>query len=666
MINKIDFLSPPITLFHLERRTHTSKFGALLVIFLIIMCLSYTFFLLFNLINHKKMTYIFYKKFEFEAGLYSFNSSSVFHFIQIFSADQGGYFDKFDSKYIRAYTTYAHSNLSYDNVNLYDHWVFDTCRKNIDDKDLDSSLFQNVENFTNGVCIRYYFNSLEKKYYIMGDNGFKWPYLEHGIAQRKNIYLTTIVQKCSNDSITNEIFGKCPPQKEIDDYLEKYFGIYLYFTDTQVDPTNFEDPVTQYLQVVSTGIGNSQTYVESYIHFSPLRVKTVIGSVFGETHDINSFYFDFNRKGAANNAGSKYFTITRYYHLMQNNVQIYERRYNNIFDIFSEIGGIAQFIFYLFYWINYIYNKFVIDFDTNYLFFSIKDSNPINNQNNNNNNNIKISNISNKIKINGNDNRVYNIQNNFLKVSKRDSKKYRNSKFYINESQKAQKNNNCQDIGIFFKTDQLNKLENSSLEKKNNYNMLIRRERTISANKIMIDNSRDVLYNLNQSKDFIGSVASQRNSKKYSKLISSDYNKRNIKIINRDSKDNPVINIDIKRNIDEKENKKKKSNKSLQESIINVPISKISINQINYRKQNPINLNDEIIKRKKSFSILLFTKSMFFKKEKQNNKYLTLFRKHLLSEEHLLKSHINYVLLEKKYNLNDNVITNIYECYNEL
>ena len=219
---------------------------------------------------------------------------------------------------------------------------------------------------------------------------------------------------------------------------------------------------------------------------------------------------------------------------------------------------------------------------------------------------------------------------------------------------------------FFFITDQLNKLENSSLEKKNNYNMLIRRERTIAANKIMIDNSRDVLYNLNQSKDFIGSVASQRNSKKYSKLISSDYNKRNIKIINRESKDNPVINIDIKRNIDEKENKKKKSNKSLKESIINVPISKISINQINYRKQNPINLNDEIIKRKKSFSILLFTKSMFFKKEKQNNKYLTLFRKHLLSEEHLLKSHINYVLLEKKYNLNDNAITNIYECYNEL
>ena len=68
---------------------------------------------------------------------------------------------------------------------------------------------------------------------------------------------------------------------------------------------------------------------------------------FGDTSDINSFYFDFNRKGAANNYGEKYFTITKYYHLMQNNVQIYERRYSNIFNIFSEIGGIAQFIFYL-------------------------------------------------------------------------------------------------------------------------------------------------------------------------------------------------------------------------------------------------------------------------------------------------------------------------------
>ena len=356
MLNKIDFLSPPITLFHLEKRTHTSKVGAVLVIILLITLLAYAIYLITNLISHKNMTYIFHKKFEFEAGYYSFNSSSVFHFIQIFSSENGGYFDKFNSTYIRAFTTYAHSNLQYDKLDLYDHWVFDNCRKGIDDKDLDPSLFHNVENFTNGVCIRYYYNSIEKKYYSSEEKGFNWPHLEHGISQRKNIYLTTIVQKCSNDSIINEIFGKCPNQKEIDDYVNQYFGIYLYFTDTQVDPTDFKNPITKYLQVVTTGIGTSQTYVESYMHFSPLRIRT-IGTIFGDTSDINSFYFDFNRKGAANNYGEKYFTITKYYHLMQNNVQIYERRYSNIFNIFSEIGGIAQFIFYLFYWLNFIYNN---------------------------------------------------------------------------------------------------------------------------------------------------------------------------------------------------------------------------------------------------------------------------------------------------------------------
>ena len=376
MINEIDFLSPPITLFHLERRTHTSKVGGIFVIIMTTICLTYVGYLLYNLLGHKKLVSLFHKKFEYEAGYYSFNPSSIFHFIQIYSPESGGYFDKYDSKYIRAFTTYVHSNFSLSNLDLYDHWVFDTCRKDIDDKDLEPYLFENVVNFTNAVCIRHYYNSTERKYYDLEDQGFSWPHLEHGISQRNNVYLTTIIQKCTNDSKMNEIFGQCPSQKEIDDYLSRYFGIYLYFTDTQVDPSNFTNPVQKYLNTISTGIGTSQTFVESYIHYSPLRVRTKLGSIFEDYSDINSFYFDFNRKGSANN-NEKYFTVTKYYHLMQNNVQIYERKYNNIFDLFSEIGGVVQVIFYLFYGVNFLYNKYVIAYDTNSLFFAIKDNNAI-------------------------------------------------------------------------------------------------------------------------------------------------------------------------------------------------------------------------------------------------------------------------------------------------
>ena len=348
MISYLDFLSPSITLFHLEKRTHTSNIGGCLVIIYISICIGYVSSLLYYVIAHNRVTSIFFKKFEFEAGYYSFNSSSIFHFIQIFSPDSGGYFDKFDNKYIRAFTTYVHSNFKDSDLGLYDHWVFDNCRINLDDKDVDKSLFVNVVNFTNGVCIRHFYNSKEKRYYSLEEEGFIWPHLEHGIAQRNNIYLTTIIQKCTNDSIINKLFGDCPPQKEIDEYVSQYFGIYLYFTDTQVDPTNYKMPVQKYLQTISTGIGTSQTYVESYIHYSPIKVRTNEGNLlFRKTYEMNSFYFDFNRKGAANN-NPKYYTITKYYHLMQNNVQIYERKYNNIFDLFSEIGGVIQFIFYFF------------------------------------------------------------------------------------------------------------------------------------------------------------------------------------------------------------------------------------------------------------------------------------------------------------------------------
>ena len=641
MLNKIDFLSPPITLFHLEKRTHTSKVGAVLVIILLITLLSYAIYLITNLISHKNMTYIFHKKFEFEAGYYSFNSSSIFHFIQIFSSENGGYFDKFNSTYIRAFTTYAHSNLQYDKLDLYDHWVFDNCRKGIDDKGLDRSLFQNVENFTNGVCIRYYYTSIEKKYYSSEEKGFNWPHLEHGISQRKNIYLTTIVQKCSNDSIINEIFGKCPTQKEIDDYVDKYFGIYLYFTDTQVDPTDFKNPITKYLQVVTTGIGTSQTYVESYMHFSPLRIRT-IGTIFGDTSDINSFYFDFNRKGAANNYGEKYFTITKYYHLMQNNVQIYERRYSNIFNIFSEIGGIAQFIFYLFYWLNFIYNQFIIDFDTNSLLFSITN----NEFDNKGNNTFSINNITSQVAINGKDNRldyrtsnnsfrkgIKNVSNRNLTINRVIEDVNSNSKDYGNSPQNSENNKNYNDT-----------LENDN---KNNKN-IIKNDKYASGNKKSYDNSQVILYNLNKGKDLLRKLGSNNNNKNRLYIM-----RNNNRLNSKSNKDLNKLKID-----DLREDNIVFNNHRIK----NIQISKPNINQIKHKKEKSPKKSDKETIR---LSILNFTKARFFKKEKQKYQYLTLFRKHLLSEEHLLKSHINMVLLEKKYNYN-NETTDIYECYNKL
>ena len=645
MINKLDLLSPPITLFHLERRTHTSKVGGCFVIIMLSLIIAYISFLLDDLLGHRRLTSLFHKKFEFEAGFYSFNSSSIFHFIQIFSPDNGGYFDKYDSKYIRAYTTYVSSNFSYSNLDLYDHWVFDECRKDIDDKDLDRTLFENVENFTNGVCIRHYYNSTEKKYYTLEEKGFSWPYLEHGISQRNNIYLTTIIQKCSNDSVINNIFGKCPSQKEIDNYLNKYFGIYLYFTDIQVDPANYTNPITKYLQVVSTGIGTPQTYVESYIHFSPVRVRTNLGSLFGETHDINSFYFDFNRKGAANN-NEKYFIITKYYHLMQNNVQIYERIYNNIFDLFSEIGGVAQFTFYLFYWVNFIYNKYIIAYNTNSLFFSIKDnqstSKEIKNDKNKTICNKKIKNNKNVNSI-----KLINIKNNIFREIPLIKENKRSSNFCI------------------FK----NKIDNLVYDKEN----INDEKKNSKIKKYEVNNKKNSDYpiskNLNKDRIFKNKLTVITKNK-----FNNNFNSSNILL--KENLNNNITNL-----MKEKENNSfadlyKKLDLNKQQDNINkiynkeylnkMFLTKESLAKIEHIERKSNEVSDDNLRYLKYFSFIDFLKSLLFKKEKESHHFLSTFRKHLLSEEHLLKSHIKMIFMEKQHNFNGEENTNVLECFNEL
>ena len=133
---------------------------------------------------------------------------------------------------------------------------------------------------------------------------------------------------------------------------------------------------------------------------------------------------------------------------MQNNVQIYERKYNNIFDLFSEIGGVVQVIFYLFYWINFLYNKYVIAYDTNSLFFSIKDNNPIADNDNRANSfdgkrqsiNKKLFNLKHNIKIPTK--AIRSSKYNFFNIDEQKENSNPKMKININYSNNNIKNNN--------------------------------------------------------------------------------------------------------------------------------------------------------------------------------------------------------------------------------
>ena len=627
-MKKIDFLSPPITLFHLERRTHTSKIGGCLVILMSSIYIGYISYLLFHLINHSKITSIFYQKFQFEAGYYSFNYSSIFHFLQIYSTDNGGHLDKFDSKYIRAYTTFSLINITFSNLDLYDHWVFDSCEKNMD-HNLDSKLFEHIDNFSNAVCIRYYYNSSEKKYYYFQDEGFVWPHLEHGIAQRENIYLTTSIQKCKNNTIINNILGNCSSQEEIDKYVNKYNFIYLYFTDTQIDPTNYKIPIQHYFQTVTTLIGNDKTFTENFIHFSPLKLKTNEGALFGQSYENNSYCFDYNRKGLADNDKNSYM-LTRYYHFMQNNVQVYERRYDNIFDLLSEIGGVVQSIFYAFFWINYLYNKYIIAFDTNSLFFAVKENNEKNLKNK------KIKNIDN-INNSNNLNKMKKPIKKFISVRNPEKSKKSLLNIYQNNN-KIEDNNNKNS----------KKSESKDCYRINSINM----DRSINFKTLIHPKSYKIYNDQNSSisvlKDNNSSNIINKNVK--NKILDLENDKLNINMMNKKGKMKKAFTGYLKK-----------------EEINKFWLTRESLAKIDHKQKNMNELLEQDNKKAiKQISFLKFLKDIIFENTRGSNYFLIKFRKHLLSEEHLFKSHVKTVLLEKQCKLNKNDNTNVFECFNEL
>ena len=636
-MKKLDFLSPPITLFHLERRTHTSKIGGCFVIIMSIIYIGYISYLLFHLINHIKVTSIFYQKFEFEAGYYSFNTSSIFHFLQIYSTANGGHFDKFESKYIRAFLTYFETNISYSNLELYDHWLFDKCEDNIDNKNLDPDLFEHITNFTNAACIRYYYNSSERKYYFFEEKGFIWPHLEHGLSHRENIYLTTSVQKCINNSVINSILGNCSSQEEIDKYVNKYNFLYLYFTDTQIDPTNYYNPIQHYFQTVTTIIGNEKTYIESFIHFSPIKLKTNVGSLLGKSYQNNSYCFDYNRKGSAEN-DKNLFMLTRYYHFIQNNVQIYERIYNNIFDLLSEIGGVIQSVFYAFFWVNYIYNKYIIAYDTNSLFFSVKENDEKNIKKNKKLNPIKKPNDTNLMLKTNN----YNL--------KKPLKKFESVRNYDN-TKRAQFNifkesNNNVIIKENSQSKDCYRINSINLNKSINFKTLIFPQN----NKIIIDEQNSSVSNLKENNNNINAI---------------NKNKKNILDI-----ENNKLNINKIGNIKNEKMKKAFTGFMKKEDINKFWLTRESLAKIDHKHKRLEeildNNNKESKKAIKQISFIQFLKDIILENTKGSNYFLIKFRKHLLSEEHLFKSHVKTILLEKQCKLNKNDNTNVFECFNEL
>ena len=689
---KIDFLSPKITLFYKYKKRHSSLIGGFLTILLSITCIFFILRFLISSFLHSSPSVIFYRKFEKDLSKYSFDSS-IIHLIWLNNNNNNNYNEKHNSllntKAIRVILL-ADDN-SYEvnssNLNNYEHWLYDRCEKddfiNYENIIFNDEYIKTNNNITNAVCIRHYFNKTEKKYYSLNKNGvnqnnknnFIYPYLEHGISNNKNTLLSTIIEKCTNNSITNFVFGDCENEEYIENYLKDHNSAYIQILDHQVDLTNYNTPIQSYFMGISSFLAHSNGYEVKTINLSPLLVKSN-QNLIKDTIIVDNIHSSII--GNVNINNNK--ILLKYLFCIQNYRQIYERKYEDIFEAFSSIGGIIQFFYYVFYFINYFYNDFILILNTQNLFLNDPKSKkiskliPLNrysmkfgsrNKNNTLLKNYESSNYIQELqyyKMNSKDRNYYFNDGDMSSIQLSESNYDKDSRFVFNKKKEEEPIEH----NVARRSHQLNynniikfRIKNDIKNKYDYRNSMFNSKNTIVIspfNKMMGNKSNNLINLISSNKDLSNNQENKNLDISYNQKCS----KKITFINNRDRSFNNNSNsfaenvkicnyLKSKRKSSRVENKnssKKNSKKDLKQTILDLSKERYYNEKLNFKEY----LRFRCSYRNKRRDIIVIQK----------------FRKKLLSEEHFFKSHLFIYLLIQKIKIDKEDKSDIKDLYSEL
>ena len=624
-IKEIDFLSPTITLFYYGSKRHKSLVGAIMTLIMVMLSSIYILYLTSSIIRHKVSNFMFYKSYLTDAGHYLFNDTTgIYHYFQLYNLQNKEYGD-YNPKFVRIFMSRLYKTYQNNQALLAEneHWVYDICREGIDNENLNKEIFNEETYFYKGACLRYYYNNDKKEYFPIEDKvNFKYPYLIHGSGRSGNLFLETIIEKCDNSSIISKVVGPCGTESEISQYLKMHMGIYLQLLEKQVITSDYNNPIYEYISGISGSLDSSIVPVNN-INLAPFYIEIKTGVVFPRTKKIITYFLETNRKATwENNGNQNILAIFDYW--LQNSSQVIKGGYSSIYDILPSIGGIIQLIYYIFFIINFFYNKYIVIHDCNKSFFRM---------------------------YNLEDNKNTQTKNQFLKCIKS-----------IREEAKIKYNDNFKRHSLFIR----NKSSNSINQISDNENA--KKKHVLKSIKTEINSNKDLLYYLNKninmshSKDLMLSLPNNN-------IIYNNTN--NLSIVN--NKRRISISKNKKKNLDIIFNKKK-------EDLIGGYFHESDKNNNAYfqfshqlkeflhhkRKSFKIEpLNEKILNKYLTFFnyIMSFTGNEF---RKRGFLVLNKFREKLLGEEHLFRTNIFLYHLEKYFNIKETQKIDIFELYENL
>ncbi len=643
-IKKIDFLSPKITLFYYGSKRHKSIVGAIMTLTMVFFSTLYIFYFVSSIATHKISNFMFYKNYLTDVGLFSFNDTTgIYHYFQLYDVDRNDYGD-YNPKYVRIFMSrlYRSYQNNEDSLSSNEHWVYGTCREGIDNENIKKEVFSEDAFFHRGACLRYYFNTNKKEYYPIEDkDNFKYPYLIHGAGRKENLFLGTIIEKCDNSSIMSKVFGPCGNQEEIDNYLKKNIGIYLQLLERQVSTSDYNNPIYEYFSSISSSL-DSTVIPANNINIAPFYIDIQTGIFLPTTQKVITYSLQDNQRGSLESTGKKN-TLAVFDYWLQNSSHIMKGGYSTFYDILPSIGGIIQLIYYIFYLVNYFYNKYIIIHDCNKSFFRM---------------------------YNLEDNKNVQVKNQFLKCIKSIREearvKYNNEQFKRHSVLVKKKSTSSNELSEINKSIKKNKLKSVKTEIDSDNNFLK-----------YLNNNKNTVNNMSHSKDLMISIPNNNFIYK---------NTNNIKIINNNNNNEINNNNNDNNNNNQREITviRKKNNEKFifrkKDDILSAYFHDSDKNNSAYyqfshqlkeflhhkRKSFKIEpLNEKILNKYLTFFnyLMSFTGNEF---RKRGFLVLNKFREKLLGEEHLFRTNIFLYHLEKYFNIKERQKIDIFELYENL
>ena len=140
---------------------------------------------------------------------------------------------------------------------------------------------------------------------------------------------------------------------------------HLYFLDHYINNSDYSNPNKQYFSRLETPY-ESDHYTVHNMKFNPSLIKTDQGMIIEKTKEELSYAYDRNEEYIKDKGINDDIYIS--YSFIFKNVMIeFERKYKRIQDIISEIGGFYKFAQLVAFYLNYLYNSYIVLSDTQIL-----------------------------------------------------------------------------------------------------------------------------------------------------------------------------------------------------------------------------------------------------------------------------------------------------------